>query len=188
MKEDFPNSPPPRKRKFATWIFGILIFYTIFGFLILPPIVRVAAVKQISKQLDREVSIEKVKINPFSLSATVRGLLIKEKDGQPFVSWDDVYVNFQLSSIFRQRLDVQGNQRVEALCPCENKRRWLIQSLRHHQQIFDQRSTAKSKTESNRWRFISRGCALTARVWILKAGWPRPILALEQLKIRQRAT
>ncbi len=90
----------PRKRKLAPWIFGVLIFYTVFGFLILPPIVRHVAVKQISKQLDREVSIEKVKINPFAFSATIRGLLIKEKDGQPFVSWDEVYVNFQLTSVF----------------------------------------------------------------------------------------
>jgi Domain of Unknown Function (DUF748) len=89
-----------RKRKLALWIFGFLIFYTIFGFLILPPIVRVVAVKQISKQLGREVSIEKVKINPFTFSATIRGLVIKEKDGQPFVSWDEVYVNFQFTSVF----------------------------------------------------------------------------------------
>ena len=70
------------------------------GFLILPPIIRSVAVKQLSKQLDREVSIQQVKLNPFALSATVRGLLIKDKDGEPFVSWDEVYVNFQLSSFF----------------------------------------------------------------------------------------
>ena len=87
-----------RKRRLALWAFWLLLFYTVAGFLILPPIIRVVAVKQISKQLDREVSIEKVKINPFVLSCTVRGLLIKDKDGQPFVSWDEVYVNFQLSS------------------------------------------------------------------------------------------
>jgi hypothetical protein len=27
-------------------------------------------------------------------------LLIKDKDGQPFISWDEVYVNFQISSFF----------------------------------------------------------------------------------------
>jgi hypothetical protein len=100
MKANLSSSFPPRKSKLALWIFGVLIFYTIFGFLILPPIVRHVAIKQLSQQLGRDVSIEKVKINPFAFSATVRGLLIKEKDGQPFVSWDEVYVNFQLSSFF----------------------------------------------------------------------------------------
>jgi hypothetical protein len=82
----------------VVWIFGLLVFYAVLGFLILPPIVRAIAVKQLSQQLDREVSIEKVKINPFAFSTTIRGLLIKDKDGQPFVSWDEVYVNFQLRS------------------------------------------------------------------------------------------
>src|SRR5690242_3546463 len=89
-----------RKRKITLWTVGLLLFYTITGFLILPPIVRSVATKQISKQLDRAVSIQQVKINPFALSTTIRGLMIKDRDGEPFVSWDEVYVNFQLSSFF----------------------------------------------------------------------------------------
>ena len=88
------------KKRIAVWTLGLLLFYTIVGFLILPPIIRHVAVKQLSAQLGREVWIEKIKVNPFALSTTVRGLLIKDKDGQPFVSWDEVYVNFQLSSFF----------------------------------------------------------------------------------------
>jgi hypothetical protein len=100
MKANFWSSIPPRRRKLVFWIVGLVLFYAILGFLILPPIIRAVAVKQLSKQLDREVSIQNVKINPFVLSATVRGLLIKDKDGRPFVSWDEVYVNLQLSSFF----------------------------------------------------------------------------------------
>jgi hypothetical protein len=98
MKAHPGSSVSPRRHKFVRWIVGLLLFYAILGFFILPPIIRAVAVKQLSRQLDREVSIEKVKINPFVLSTTVRGLLIKDKDGQPFISWDEVYVNFQLSS------------------------------------------------------------------------------------------
>jgi Domain of Unknown Function (DUF748) len=94
------DSLSPRRRKLLFWAVGLLLLYTVTGFLILPPIIRIVAAKQLSKQLDREVSIEKVKLNPFALSCTVRGLLIKDKDGEPFVSWDEVYVNFQLSSFF----------------------------------------------------------------------------------------
>jgi hypothetical protein len=97
-KEAAPAPPPPRRRKLLLWALGLLLFYTVAGFFILPPIIRSVAVKQISKQLDREVSIRQVKLNPFAFSTTIRGLLIKDKDGEPFVSWDEVYVNFQLSS------------------------------------------------------------------------------------------
>ena len=92
------DSLSPRRRKLLFWVLGLLLFYAVAGFLILPPIIRAVAVKQLSQQLDREVSIQKVKLNPFALSTAIRGLLIKDKDGEPFVSWDEVYVNFQLSS------------------------------------------------------------------------------------------
>ena len=98
MKAHLGSSVSPRRHKFVRWIVGLLFLYGILGFFVLPPIIRAVAVKQLSRQLDREVSIKKVKINPFALSTTVRGLLIRDKDGQPFISWDEVYVNFQLSS------------------------------------------------------------------------------------------
>jgi Domain of Unknown Function (DUF748) len=100
MNQPIWNSLSPRKRKFTAWAAGLVAFYALAGSLILPPIVRSVAVKQLSVQLGREVSIQKVKLNPFVLSATVDGLVIKDKDGQPFISWDEVYVNFQLSSFF----------------------------------------------------------------------------------------
>ncbi|MGP8055354.1 MAG: DUF748 domain-containing protein [Limisphaerales bacterium] len=92
------DSLSPRRRKLLLWALGLLLFYATTGFLILPPIIRAVAVKQLSQQLDREVSIQKVKLKPFVFSVALRGLLIKDKDGEPFVSWDEVYVNFQLSS------------------------------------------------------------------------------------------
>jgi hypothetical protein len=100
MKVPFCNSDSSLKRKVVLCFVWLLLFYAVFGFWILPVVVRVVAVKVLSRQLDREVFIQKVKINPFALSTTVDGLLIKEKDGSPFISWDEVYVNFQLSSFF----------------------------------------------------------------------------------------
>ncbi len=100
MKARFLVPLTSRKRKVLLWVFGLVLLYAVVGFLVLPPIVRHVAVTQLSRQLDREVSIQQVKINPFVLSTTVRGLLIKDQDGEPFISWDEVYVNFQLASFF----------------------------------------------------------------------------------------
>src|SRR5262245_49535904 len=88
------------RRRWWTWAGGAFVCYTVLGFIILPLIVRWVAVRQLRTQLDREVAIQKLRINPFALSTTIRGLLIKDKDGQPFVSWEEFYVNFQLSSLF----------------------------------------------------------------------------------------
>lgn len=88
------------KRKLIYWVVGLFVFYTVAGFFILPPIIRLVAVRELSSQLDRQVSIQKVKLNPYVPSIAIRGLLILDKDGQPFVSWDKVYVSFQPLSIF----------------------------------------------------------------------------------------
>jgi hypothetical protein len=96
----FLNLIYSHRRRLALWFIYLLLAYAVLGFLILPPIIRSIAVKELSRQLGRDVSIQKIKINPFAFSTTVRGLLIKDRDGRPFVSWDEVYVNFQLSSLF----------------------------------------------------------------------------------------
>lgn len=94
------RSLPARRQKIVLWSLGLVLFYTVTGFLIVPPIVRAIAVKQLSKFLNREVTIAKVQINPYSMSATIRGFLIADKDGKPFVSWDEVHANFQFWSLF----------------------------------------------------------------------------------------
>ena len=82
------------------WTAAAFVLYTVVGFFLLPPIVRLVAVKQLSKHLGRPVTIQKVRLNPYMLSATIRGLLIKDQDGAPLVSWDEAYVDFQFASLF----------------------------------------------------------------------------------------
>src|SRR5437868_1306095 len=100
MKRDLWQKIPLRKRRIALWILGIFLFYGIVGAVLLPPIVKHIAVKQLSKQLGRDVSIQAIRIHPFDCSVTIHDLLIREPDGAPFVSWETVHVNFQLTSIF----------------------------------------------------------------------------------------
>jgi len=82
---------------------GIVIFFavfTLFGFFGLPPIVKSLLSKKLSEALHREVTIEQIKINPYALSLTVRGFLVKDKGGsEKFVSFDELYVNLQSISI-----------------------------------------------------------------------------------------
>ena len=96
------RSWPRRRRRLIGWATGCLLAYTLVGFFLVPWIVRLVATSRLTKELDRPVSIRSVRMNPYVLSCAVRGLLIQDKDGEPFVSWGEVYVNFQLSSFFGQ--------------------------------------------------------------------------------------
>lgn len=84
-------------------IAAVLIFlYAIFGFLIAPSIVKSSLISNIADQLGRKATVEEIKINPFVLSATLRGFEMREPDGERFLGFEELYVNFQLSSLFRR--------------------------------------------------------------------------------------
>ena len=160
MKLMVLGSVSPRQRKLALWILGSVISYTLLGFLILPPIIRAVAVKQLSKQLDREVSIEKVKLNPYALSATVRGLLIKDKDGEPFVSWDEVYVNLQLGSFFGHPWVFSEISTVKPFVRVQMNKDYTL----NFSDLITKFSTnaTRQRNQPNRSRCASTGCASRA--------------------------
>ncbi|MHB9005684.1 MAG: DUF748 domain-containing protein [Limisphaerales bacterium] len=91
----------PRRRR---WCIGIAIgfaLYSLSGFLLLPWLVKSQLLKQLPALTHRQVAVRQVRANPWTLSLTVRGLALTEPGGQLFASWEEFYVNFQLSSLFR---------------------------------------------------------------------------------------
>jgi hypothetical protein len=98
------RSSPTAKRTFI----GALIFLVVFsvvGFFVVPPVLKSILTKKLSEGLHRQVAIRQIKVNPFMLSVTVRGFLIKERNGRDtFVSFDELYLNFQSISILKRGL------------------------------------------------------------------------------------
>ena len=85
-----------------------LVLFSITGFLILPPIVKSVLLKRLSEALHREVTIQSVRINPFMLSVTIREFVVKEpKSQQHFVSFEELYLNFQTMSLIRRGLIIK---------------------------------------------------------------------------------
>jgi len=78
----------------------LILLYGVFGFLIAPYILKSKLISGIAGQLGRNATVNEVKVNPFVLSVTVRGFEMSEPDGERFVGFEELYVNFQLSSIF----------------------------------------------------------------------------------------
>jgi hypothetical protein len=79
----------------------VLVIYTLAGFFLLPAIIKWQMLKRLPAITKRAVAIKQVKFNPYALSLTIRGFALTEPDGSVFSSFDELYVNFQLSSIFR---------------------------------------------------------------------------------------
>ncbi len=92
-----------RVKKTAAGIGIFLVLFSVAGFLIVPPILKSILVDKLSAGLHRSVSIQEVRVNPFMLSATIRGVLIKEPNGRDrFISFDELYVNLQLISVIKR--------------------------------------------------------------------------------------
>jgi uncharacterized protein involved in outer membrane biogenesis len=93
---------PTRVRKIVLWAGGAVALYAVLGYLVAPPIVRSQLERILSEQLGRTVTVERVRINPFALTASVHNFNLKEQDGGAnAVSFDELYVNVALSSLFR---------------------------------------------------------------------------------------
>ena len=99
MITPFPTFP---WKKLAFWAGGLVALVGITGFFILPPLVKSIALKQLGAKLHREVTIEKIAINPYALSLTVNGFAIKEREGGgSFVAFDELFVDVGLASVIR---------------------------------------------------------------------------------------
>jgi uncharacterized protein involved in outer membrane biogenesis len=98
-------------RKLALWASALVALYAVVGFLIAPPIARQQLERALSEQLGRKVTIERVRINPFALSAAARDFSLKERDGTTdAITFDELRVNVTLSSLFRLGVVVEAAQ------------------------------------------------------------------------------
>lgn len=92
-------------RRRRRWFYGLgaaLVIYALLGFLLAPWLVEKFAVDAVRTNLGSELTLEDVAINPFVLSLTVDGLELDDPAGEPLSRVRQIFVNFQLSSIFRR--------------------------------------------------------------------------------------
>lgn len=75
--------------------------YALLGWLVLSPLVRKEVVSVLSEQLGREVVLEDFTFNPLGLAITAEGFAIRDPHGADLVAFDELYVDFELSSLFR---------------------------------------------------------------------------------------
>ncbi len=81
---------------------SLILLYAILGFFIAPLIIKSALLSNGSEVLGRAVRVKEVSFNPFALSLSIRNFEVSEPDGERFAGFGELYVNFQLSSLFRQ--------------------------------------------------------------------------------------
>ncbi len=91
-----------RRRRPLLWLAGLFTAYSLAGFFVAPLIVKQQLVKQGTAALRRPVAVAQVRVNPWTFSATIRGLTVAAHDGAEFAGWDELHLNFApATSLFR---------------------------------------------------------------------------------------
>jgi uncharacterized protein involved in outer membrane biogenesis len=92
----------PRAKKIVIGVFVFFALFTLVGFFAIPPILKSILVKQLSQNLHREVTIRQISFNPYTLSVSTRGLVVKERgSSEAFLSCDEIFLNLEALSALR---------------------------------------------------------------------------------------
>ena len=108
-----------RSRGWGARVLAILaalyVLYALVVFFLLPGLVRDQARDRLSELLGREVTLQRVALNPFTLSLTAEGFSVADPDTETLARFDRLYVNAELwASLFHWRPWV-GDVELEGL-------------------------------------------------------------------------
>jgi hypothetical protein len=93
-----------RRLLFNRWLLAgvaAIILYTFLGFLLAPWLVKHYVKNYAVETLKRNVSIGDVRINPFLFTFEAKDFALRETDNRPIFGFGRLFVDFELSSLFR---------------------------------------------------------------------------------------
>jgi uncharacterized protein involved in outer membrane biogenesis len=79
----------------------LAVAYTLAGFLLVPRLIASQVPRYVQEQLKRKAQIGEVRVNPLLFKVEIKNFKLTEADGRPLVGFDRLFVDFELSSIFR---------------------------------------------------------------------------------------
>ncbi len=107
-----PTAPPSPRRSRVNrlrWLVvaaAVLAVYAALGFLLAPRLLRNAIQEKGTAALHRQVTVTDVKVNPFTLALTIRGLEVKDLDAQRLAGWESLYVRLAPWKVLRRAVGV----------------------------------------------------------------------------------
>jgi uncharacterized protein involved in outer membrane biogenesis len=80
---------------------GAVSLYALLGFLLVPRLFKGYVSNYAAEKLKRNASIADVRVNPFLFTFDAQGFVLKEADDSPIMGFGRLFVDFELSSLFR---------------------------------------------------------------------------------------
>jgi hypothetical protein len=92
---------PILKSKIFIICISAIIIYTLFGFFLVPYLVRHYVPKIVHENYQKSATIGKVRFNPYVFKFEANNFRMDELDGQPILGFKQLFANFQLKSLFK---------------------------------------------------------------------------------------
>ncbi|OGR20796.1 MAG: hypothetical protein A3J85_02480 [Desulfobacula sp. RIFOXYA12_FULL_46_16] len=89
-----------RSKKILAISGAVIVLYALVGFFLVPVLGKNIIREKLAEALNREVTLERMTVNPFSLTAGMEGLKIMDKDKDVFVSANKIFINLSAASPF----------------------------------------------------------------------------------------
>jgi Domain of Unknown Function (DUF748) len=80
---------------------GVVVLYALLGFFLVPWVITRYVSNYAAEKLNRKASLAEVRVNPFLFTFEAKDFVIEEADNRPIMGFDRLFVDFQLSSLFR---------------------------------------------------------------------------------------
>ncbi len=80
---------------------SVMVLYALCGFLLTPWLLKRYVANFAVEKLNRQASVTEVHINPFLFTFEAKDFVLEEADNRPIMGFDRLFVDFELSSLFR---------------------------------------------------------------------------------------
>jgi uncharacterized protein involved in outer membrane biogenesis len=85
----------------AALVAVLALAYTLAGFFLAPRLIAAHVPRYVQEQLGRRARIGEVRLNPLLFKLEIKDFRLTEADGRPLLGFDRLFVDFELSSLFR---------------------------------------------------------------------------------------
>lgn len=102
-----PSTFSAKRQKQVFGLFSVLVVYSMLGFLAAPPLLKKLAQQYVHDQLQLELALTAIELNPLTLALRVDGVRVSQPHGETLVAVHSIYLNASmLMSIWQRRLYV----------------------------------------------------------------------------------
>ena len=93
----------PRTRRWGIRFCAFMVIVGVLGFLVVPPVLKSVLLSKLGEALHREVAIDSISLNPYTLTLSVAGVSVRDrvdgKAGDEVFGFDSLTVNAELASL-----------------------------------------------------------------------------------------